>query len=69
MSQLEGKGLSHEQSATVINNLINQQAFTLSATDIFYASAILFVVLIGLVWIARPVRAKAGGTDAAAGAH
>jgi DHA2 family multidrug resistance protein len=69
MAQLQGKGLSHEQSATIINNLVNQQAFTLSATDIFYGSAILFIVLISLVWIARPVRVKADGADAAAGAH
>ena len=52
----------------LINNMINQQAFTLSATDIFYASAILFIVLIALVWVARPKRAAAGA-GAAAGAH
>ncbi|HEY9278752.1 MAG TPA: DHA2 family efflux MFS transporter permease subunit [Eoetvoesiella sp.] len=69
MSSLQGKGLSHEQAATVVNNLINQQAFTMSATDIFYASAILFLVLIALVWIARPVRVKKDGADLGAGAH
>ena len=68
MAGLQNKGLSHEQSAAVINNLIDQQAFTLSATDIFYASTILFVVLISLVWIARPARSK-GGSAEAAGAH
>lgn len=68
MSGLQGKGLSHEQSASLINNLITQQAFTLSATDIFYASAVLFIALIALVWVARPKRAAAGAS-AAAGAH
>src|SRR5690606_31962105 len=69
MAGLQNKGLSHEQSAAVINNLIDQQAFTMSATDIFYASAILFVLLIGLVWIARPARNKGASAEAAAGAH
>lgn len=54
MAGLQQKGLSLEQSAAVVNNLINQQAYTISATDIFYASAILFLILLGLVWIARP---------------
>jgi DHA2 family multidrug resistance protein len=43
----------------------------LSADDIFYASGILFVGLIGLVWLARPQRAggAGGGAAAASGAH
>ena len=66
MMGLQQKGLNHQQSAAVLNDLVNQQAFTLSATDIFYASAILFLVLMGLVWIARPAsRGKASGHFAA----
>ncbi len=68
MAGLHSKGMTQAQSATVINNLINQQAFTMSAADIFYASAILFLVLIGLVWFARPKKAGAGAS-VAAGAH
>jgi DHA2 family multidrug resistance protein len=67
MSGLQGKGLDHGQSATMINTLIDQQAFTMSATDIFYASAILFLALIALIWFARPKGGAAAG--AAAGAH
>lgn len=69
MAMLQGKGLNHEQSAAVINNLINQQAFTMSAADIFYASAILFIALIGLVWFARPRMMKSRAGSAAANAH
>ncbi|RTZ45522.1 DHA2 family efflux MFS transporter permease subunit [Candidimonas sp. SYP-B2681] len=69
MAGLRQKGLSVEQSAAVINNMINQQAYTLSATDIFYASAILFLILMGLVWVARAKPAKGGAGDVAAGAH
>ncbi len=69
MAGLQQKGFSLEQSVAVINNIIDQQAFTISATDIFYASAILFLILMGLVWIARPKSNKSGAGDAAAGAH
>ena len=51
-----------------MNRHIDQQAFLLSANDIFLASALLFLVLIGVVWLARPLRQSASA-DAAAGAH
>jgi DHA2 family multidrug resistance protein len=78
MAGLHAQGMSMAQSASVIDNLITQQAFTMSATDIFYASAVIFVLLIGLVWLARPKgNTKAKPADAqsetdgvlAAGAH
>jgi DHA2 family multidrug resistance protein len=68
MMQLQQHGLGREQSAAIVNRLIDQQAFTMSATDIFYASAILFLLLIVLVWVARPKADKSGGA-AGAGAH
>jgi DHA2 family multidrug resistance protein len=43
------------------------QAGTLGATDIFYMSAILFLLLIGLVWMTKPSR-SAAPVDAG-GAH
>ena len=51
-----------------INRLIDQQAYMLAATDVFYGSAALFLVLIPLVWLAKPARGG-GSSDAAAGAH
>jgi DHA2 family multidrug resistance protein len=68
MSGLSGRGLDQAQSASLINGMIDQQAFTISATDIFYASAIIFLVLIALVWMARPKK-MGGGADTAAAAH
>jgi len=68
MMQLQQHGLGRDQSAAIINRLIDQQAYTMSATDIFYASAILFLLLIALVWIARPKSNKSADA-AAAGAH
>jgi MFS transporter, DHA2 family, multidrug resistance protein len=36
---------------------------------VFYVSALLFLALIGVVWLARPAKGGAGGSEAAAGAH
>jgi len=71
LAGLQAGGLSWEQALATINGMINQQAATLSAVDIFYASTGIFVLLICLVWFARPARAQRGGgaNEAAAGAH
>jgi DHA2 family multidrug resistance protein len=47
--------------------MVDQQAALLSANDIFYASALLFLAMIGLVWLSKP--AKAAASAEAAGAH
>ena len=44
----------------MINRLIDQQAYMMSVDDIFYLSALVFLVLIGVVWLARPVRQTTG---------
>jgi DHA2 family multidrug resistance protein len=63
LADLQAAGMSPEQSHAALNRLIDQQAFMLSANDLFYISALLFLLLIGVIWLARPVK---GGTDAAA---
>ena len=61
--------LRPDQSYQLLNGLVDSQAFMLSANDIFYASGILFLALIGLVWLARPPRGGGGVPAAASGAH
>ena len=68
LRQLEASGMSHDQALGVVNNLVTQQAFMLSTQEVFYGSALLFLGLVALVWLARRTRAAAG-SDAAAGAH
>jgi len=68
LSTMQAGGLSTDQGYAMLNRTVDAQAFMLSANDIFYASAILFLVLIFLVWLAHPVRG-AGGAAAASGAH
>ena len=65
---LQAQGMTSEQAYAQITRLIDQQAYMLSANDIFYASAIAFVFLIGVVWLARP-KMGAPASAEAAGAH
>jgi DHA2 family multidrug resistance protein len=68
MAQLAAAGMTPEQVAATINRQIDQQAYTMAATDVFYLSAGLFLLLIGLVWFARrPPRV--GAPADAGGAH
>ncbi|PWW47083.1 DHA2 family efflux MFS transporter permease subunit [Melaminivora alkalimesophila] len=67
---LRAGGLTDAQALAQIERMTTQQAYMLAANDIFYASAVLFLVLIPLVWLAHAPRAQgAGAADAAAGAH
>jgi len=71
---LQASGLSADQALEQVNRMVTQQAFMLAANDIFYISALLFLLLIPLVWLStrqRPAAGAAGGdaADAAAGAH
>src|ERR1700751_114697 len=68
LGALHAGGLSTDQSYAMVNRLVDAQAFMLSANDIFYVSALLFLGLIFLVWFARRPQ-PAGGAAAASGAH
>jgi DHA2 family multidrug resistance protein len=69
LGSLQGAGLSHAQALNSLDGILNTQAFTLSALDLFYASAIIFLLLTALVWLARPKKAAGAAAEAAAGAH
>ncbi len=68
LANMQARGMSVAQSHQALNRIIDQQAFMLSANDIFYVSAIVFLLLIGVVWLARPVKAVQPSAGAA-GAH
>ncbi|MDB5843899.1 MAG: drug resistance transporter, EmrB/QacA subfamily [Polaromonas sp.] len=69
LSGLASAGLTPDQALATVNRLVDQQAYMLAANDVFYASALIFLLLIPLVYLTRPTHAGAGGADAAAGAH
>jgi MFS transporter, DHA2 family, multidrug resistance protein len=68
LGNLQAGGMGTAQSYAVLDRMVDSQAFMLSANDIFRVSALAFLALIVLVWLARPIRA-AGAGAAAAGAH
>ncbi|CAM5795718.1 DHA2 family efflux MFS transporter permease subunit [Rhizobacter fulvus] len=65
-AQLAATGLSTEQAAANMNRLIDQQAYTMAVTDVFYMSSLLFFALIAVIWFAKP---KPGGGAGGGGAH
>ena len=67
LAQLEAAGHSAEQALALVNRMIDEQAFTMAATDIYYLSSLLFLALIGLVWLSAP--RPASGVAAVGGAH
>ena len=66
---LRAAGLSAEQALGQITRMIDQQAYTRAADDIFLVSACLFILLIGAVWLTKRPPKMAAGAAAASGAH
>ena len=67
LADLQHAGRSREQALALMNRMIDQQAFTMAATDLFWLSSLLFVALIALVWVSAPFAQGAGA--GAGGAH
>jgi DHA2 family multidrug resistance protein len=65
---LTGGGLSESAALATITRAIDQQAYTRAADDIFLASAMIFIGLIGLIWLTRRPPRLAAPIDAG-GAH
>ena len=66
IAQLVAGGLSNEQALAQVNRMLDQQAYTMAVTDVFFMSSMLFFVLIAVVWLARP---KRGAAVDGGGAH
>ena len=66
---LSNAGMTAEQALGQVNRMIDQQAYTLAVNDVFYASAMIFLLLIPVVWLSRPKRTDAASADASSGAH
>jgi DHA2 family multidrug resistance protein len=70
LATLQSAGLSPQQALAQVNRLIDQQAYTRAADDIFFGSAVLFLALIGLIWFTRRPPRLAGAAPAdTGGAH
>ncbi|WP_313621016.1 DHA2 family efflux MFS transporter permease subunit, partial [Pantoea septica] len=65
-TQLEGMGMSHQQASAYIAQQITNQGLIISANEIFWASAGVFLILLVLIWFARP---PFGSGSGGGGAH
>jgi DHA2 family multidrug resistance protein len=53
---LSALGLDPQQSATLVNQMIDAQAATMALNDYFAFASLVLVALIGFIWLARPVK-------------
>jgi len=67
LQSLTAQGMPPSAALAAIDRTMSVQASTMAADDIFWLSAILFLALIGLVWLTKPV--KSGAPADAGGAH
>jgi DHA2 family multidrug resistance protein len=64
LGQLQQLGMSPEAAHASVNGLVNLQSRMLATADVFAFLALLFIVLISVVWLAKPpfgVAGRAGG--------
>jgi DHA2 family multidrug resistance protein len=64
---LQAGGLSAQQAGAAINRNIDVESHLLAANDLFWLSSIVFLGLLGILWLARP--AKRNLPAATGGAH
>jgi MFS transporter, DHA2 family, multidrug resistance protein len=65
---LQAGGLSFQQAGAAINRSIDVESHLLAANDLFWISSILFLLMIGVIWLARPIKANLA-PGAVGGAH
>lgn len=51
---VQNAGFSVQQSHVLLNDLITQQASIIGSNEVFYASGLILLSLIALVWLAKP---------------
>ncbi len=54
LDQFAANGFSYDQSLASINRTIDQQAYTMAVNDMFYLSSMLFLLMIGVIWLSKP---------------
>jgi MFS transporter, DHA2 family, multidrug resistance protein len=60
VATLHAGGFDATETGAYIARSISQQSYILAANEVYLWIGVIFVALIGVVWLARPVRAAAG---------
>ena len=56
---LQSGGLSLQQASAAINRIIDVESHLLAANDLFWISSVLFLLMVGVIWLARPIKSSA----------
>ena len=59
--QMAEAGLNGGQAVGLINSTITQQGFIVGSNEIFLAGSILFIIMIPIIWLAKPPFHHDGG--------
>ena len=59
--QMAEAGLNGGQAVGLINSTITQQSFIVGSNEIFLAGSILFIIMIPIIWLAKPPFHHDGG--------
>lgn len=54
LNQLHANGMTHDQALAFLNQQINQQSLIIGSNEVFYGFGIVFFLLMGLIWFAKP---------------
>jgi DHA2 family multidrug resistance protein len=68
LANLQAAGYDAAQSAAMLERVVNQQAYMLAFNDLFYATAVIFLFLIPIVWLSHPTHRRPAAADGG-GAH
>lgn len=61
MQGMVQNGISQEQAMGSVVRTITQQGFIIGSNEIFWSGSILFIILIAVVWFAKPPFGSSGG--------
>ncbi len=61
LQQLHAAGMTGQSGLAVVDQLLSREAATLAVNDVFWLCSITFVILIPLLWLAKPPFGSAGG--------
>jgi DHA2 family multidrug resistance protein len=59
-ADLAAHGLGQVETGAALARSISQQAYMLAANEVYLWITVVFLLLIGVIWMAKPVRAQAG---------
>lgn len=65
LDRLQSAGLTREGSLGLLDWQINMQAHTMAFDDLFWGTAMVYIVMIPLIWLARPAKPGHGSAVAA----